>query len=345
LEPIPIRAVFLRMPAYPSPHRIPFIAVLAVAIAAGVLAWRERLEIVRLRAELLRPEERGALAKRLDAANQRIQALQNQLAAHRKTPALAKVNGGGAPGQTSDDGHPMRMFGPGDLQGLLNNPDFRKLQATTIKGQLAPRYAPLFKELNLPPDQLAQFQNLLVEKQQAMADAMAAAREQGISPMSDPQAFHQALDDAQNSLNDQIHSVLGDSGYNQYQQYEQTQPERNLVTQLQQSLSYTSAPLSDAQANQLIQLLQQEAAQASAAGAAAAPGKSGYAVMVSPQNGVTVSLNGPPPAIDSQVLSQAQGFLSPQQMQALQEMQAQQQAQQQMANLMHTTLPPPPPGK
>jgi len=41
----------------------------------------------------------------------------------------------------------------------------------------------------------------------------------------------------------------------QYQNYEQTLPQRNVVTQLAQSLSYTGTPLQDAQVAQLVNIL------------------------------------------------------------------------------------------
>ena len=51
-------------------------------------------------------------------------------------------------------------------------------------------------------------------------------------------------------MNNNLKAVLGDAGFNQMQNYEQTMPQRNVVNQLQQRLSYTDTPLSQAQADQ-----------------------------------------------------------------------------------------------
>jgi hypothetical protein len=56
-------------------------------------------------------------------------------------------------------------------------------------------------------------------------------------------------------IDQQIQSTLGPDGFAQFQSYEQTLPERNTVNQIQQSLSYTSTPLTDQQAQELLQYL------------------------------------------------------------------------------------------
>jgi hypothetical protein len=51
--------------------------------------------------------------------------------------------------------------------------------------------------------------------------------------------------------------LLGDTDYSAYQNYQSTLPQRGVVNQLQQSLSYTASPLTEAQADQLVQILAQ----------------------------------------------------------------------------------------
>jgi hypothetical protein len=63
-----------------------------------------------------------------------------------------------------------------------------------------------------------------------------------------------------------IQQALGDAAFQQYQQYQQTLPERNTVNSLQQQLSYTQTPLTDDEANQMISLLPQNQPQRAGSG-------------------------------------------------------------------------------
>jgi len=62
---------------------------------------------------------------------------------------------------------------------------------------------------------------------------------------------------AEKTVDDQVAALLGADGYSQFQQYQQTIPARNTSNLLSQALSYTSAPLTDAQADGVIKVLTQ----------------------------------------------------------------------------------------
>lgn len=299
-----------------------FLLLLLATTVAGGLAWKYYNRSTQLAAQLLNPDERASQAKRIADYQAQIKKLQDRLAAMRgggndQADVAGNAGGGRRPGR----GGNFAAF-----QAVMNTPEFQKLQALQIKGSLDARYAALFKSLNLTPDQVAQLKDLLVNKQQAATDAFAAARDQGINPRTDPQDFLAAVQAAQSSVNDQIKSVLGDAGYAQYQQYEQTAPQRTVVSQLQQSLSYGSAPLTDDQASQLVQILAQTAAPQQ--------GQQGRAAFIGAFGGATAA----PATITDQALTQAQGILSQPQIQALQQIQQQQQAQRQMQQLMRSAI-------
>jgi hypothetical protein len=280
-----------------------------------VLAYKQYVEIVTLRAQLSDPT--AGLQKQLADAQSQVRQLRAELdaAKTRSRPGAAAETAADEPGRNF---RARQQTMGANIQKLFNDPTFLKLSAIEQKAQLDFRYAALFKELNLSAAQVDQLKNLLVQKQQAQSDALQAARDQGMNFRNDPQALRQAVSDAQASIDDQIKSTLGDAGFAQYQQYDQTGLERNVVNRLQQSLSYTAAPLTDDQSRQLVQILaQNQSAGTAGSGAAALPGGAG-----------------PAPAITDQILSQAAGLLSPAQLQALQQVQAQQQAEQQMQQLI-----------
>jgi hypothetical protein len=211
---------------------------------------------------------------------------------------------------------------------LASNAEFQRLLAIQMKGRISQTYGPLFKQLNLSPDQLAQFQTLLADKQQALMDVMQAAREQGINPRQDPDGFKTLVGQAVTQADNAIQQALGDAAYQQYQQYQQTLPERNTVNTLQQQLSYTQTPLSEDQANALIALLQQTQPQRSGGGTAGTGngGDSGPSPMSLINGGGNAK-------VTNDAISQASGVLSAPQVAVLQQIQQQQQAQQQMQQL------------
>ena len=304
--------------------------LLAVAAAFG---WKEYQELIKLRAQVA-GDESIDLRKRLADMQKRYWMLRDQLGARGRNtsdagdpadPANA-LAGGGPPGGT--------FFGR--FQAVMNNPEFQKLAAIQAKARLDASYAALFKALtngsdgvSLTPQQLDEFKNLLVQKQQAMMDAVQAARDQGLTPRTDPQGFSQAIQTAQSTVDQQIQSTLGDAAYAAYQQYEQTLPQRNTVSQVQQALSYTQAPLTDDQASQLVQLLAQDQSQQAGSGATNAAG------------GGLRSLFGAnfPAPVTAQAMTDAQGILSQPQLQALQQVQQTQQAQAQMMQLLRADRP------
>ncbi len=302
-------------------------------LGGGVLAWNQYQELVRLRIAVGSASDRADLQRRLTDAERRLRAMQDQLAAARARTGAALADAAAA----GDDGAAPapdrgRRGGPGggrfgQLQALMNNPQMQKLAAIQMKAALDNRYAALFKALNLPAAQLDQLKDLLVQKQQAQQDARQAAMQQGLNPRTDPQAYQEAIAAAQGTVDDQIKTALGDSGFAQYQQYQQTLPERGTVSQIQQTLSYSSTPLTDDQANQLVQILAQTAPAATNGGGG---GRGGFGGGGGPFGGG----QGATTPITNQTITAAQTILSGSQLQALQQIQQQQQAQQQMQQLM-----------
>lgn len=306
-----------------------FFALTTLGLAAMV--WTQHLDLVSLRdSDQLADADRDALQKKALAAEKRLHELEDELAALRaKTDdkAVADSEGGAAEPNSTPQNAGRR--GPNgrmaNVQALMNDPQFTKLMALQQKGQLDSRYGALFKELGLSPAQVDAFKNLLLQKQNAARDVLAAARDQGLDPRTDRATINQLLAQSNAEVDNQIQSTLGDAAYQQYKTFEQTLPQRNTVNQLQQSLSYTSTPLQDAQAQQLIQIL------ASNSPKTGNP-TSARALL---QGGGPFGMQGAP--ITDQMITQAQGLLSQPQVAALQQLQQQQQAQTQMLQLLRST--------
>ena len=330
------------------------ILLLALTTAGGAaLAWRQYRELNQLRAASLGNAERASWQKRLWDSEKRRNELEAALKDRMSGPAGVPADAAGP-----DDPAPGRRGGPNrgnmgaNFMAMIDKPEIQKLMAIQQKAALDSRYAALFKNLDLSPAQLEQFKNLLVERQTALTDALAAARAQDINPRTDPEEFQKLVNDAQAEVDASIKSTLGDAAYAQYQQYQQTLPQRGVVNQLAQSLSYTSTPLTNEQSEQLVQILA-----ANAPAATSAPGANNRAFVANFAGGLGFGggLNSAP--ITNNAITQAQTVLAPPQVQALQQLQAAQQAQTQLNAAMRnqfrnagptgsgpsTTSPPPAP--
>jgi hypothetical protein len=315
-----------------SPKNL-IIGLLSVAlVAAGALAWHQYRDLVVLRAQLADGDS-AALKRQLADAQKTIRSLEDRIAALRGTRAasLAADDEGGNPAADRVQRAGGRF---GAFANLSSNPEFQKLMAIQLKGRLNQTYGPLFKALNLSPEQLAQFQSLLADKQQALMDVFQAAREQGINPRTDPDGFKTLMNQAISQSDQTIQQAIGDSAFQQYQQYQQTLPERNVANSLQQSLSYTQTPLTDDQASQLVSLLAQNQPQRAGNGTVgtASGGDAGPGIFNLMNGGGTAK-------VTNDSINQAQGILSAPQIAALQQIQIQQQAQQQMQQMMRSANP------
>ncbi len=199
--------------------------------------------------------------------------------------------------------------------GMMNDPEAQRLMALQQKAGISSRYADLFKKLQLAPDQLEQFKAELLEKQTSRQDALLAAAQQGINPMQNPQEFRKLEESIQSDIDKQIKTTIGDSAFADYQTFQATAGQRGVVNQLQQSLSYTEAPLTPAQSDQVTQILATTGTPKIGPDGAPVPSKNNSRVT-------------------DATVAQAQTVLVPRQVQALQEIQQQQQAGEQLQKIM-----------
>lgn len=313
-------------------------------LALGTVAWRQYQELIRLRGNTLDATERASLQKRLKDAQDRARELEAQLAsatgvtvvegADPATPgAAATVGGRGGRGAARANMTPAQQAA---IQAIMQGPQAQAIQ----KAALDARYAALIRNLNLSPEQGDKLKSLIADGQAARQDAMAAARAAGIDPRTDQPGFQKLVADAQAQSDAAIKATIGDAGFAALQQYNQTQPQRNVVNQLQQQLSY-SAPLTNEQSEQLVALLAANGGQNQGFGGGRGGGGGGFggggfggggfgggigALM----GGGGGGFGGGGTQITTAEITQAQTFLSTAQVQALQQLQQSQQAQQQV---------------
>ncbi|EIQ01406.1 hypothetical protein OpiT1DRAFT_05982 [Opitutaceae bacterium TAV1] len=186
--------------------------------------------------------------------------------------------------------------GPGNfgarMTELMKDPEFAEAMRLRQRADLDRRYAGLFKELNLPADKLNALKDLMIERQNAAMDVFATAQSQGLNPRENREELRQLVQSTQSEVDASIKAALGDAAYSQYENYNATQPQRGTVNRISESLSYSNAPLTSSQAQQLVTIMAQNNTR----------------------------------EITDQVITQAQGVLTSGQVAALKQYQAEQQA-------------------
>jgi len=169
-----------------------------------------------------------------------------------------------------------------------NDPAVMRRLNTQARNQTLRRYSALFTQLNLPAEQTEAFTKLLTDKRQAAMDIIVTQLQQGNDPTKDMDEFRNQLYASRGEIENQVHALLGDAGYAQYQAYDQDFSHQSVLTNLQGSLVGTAEPLTPEQASRMTQLLEQTNA--------------GH--------------------ITPEVITGAKDFLSPTQLQALQDLRA-----------------------
>lgn len=340
-----------------SPKLYLILLLALTTIGGAVLSWQQYQELVELRAVAMNTGERADLQRKVWELEKHNRELDTQVA------GLRALGGDDLAGGLARAGEPTGLGGRRDrgpgvpggreaaaVQSLLTKPEVQALLSIQQKAAVDARYAALFKNLNLAPEQLEKFKSLLADRGNTLLDILSVARDQGIDPRQDPEAFRKLMTSAQDDLNNSLKSVIGDTAFAQYQNFEQTQAQRNVVNQLQQRLSYTDTPLTPAQAEQMVQILAANTPPVRRTGAGGATGQTqsaggvdfgGLAMLAGGGGGLsalTAGGRGDNAPITATAVNQAQAVLSGPQFTALQQLQQQQQAQQQLQQLMRDTI-------
>jgi hypothetical protein len=144
----------------------------------------------------------------------------------------------------------------GFLAKLMEDPDTKKMIRDQQRMMLDQLYAPLVKQLNLTPEDAEQFKNLL-------ADNMMKATEKATSLMGGDSATNRTemlgkLAEEQKGFEETVRGFLGETGYAQYKDYQQTVGERTQLSQFQQQFAGGENALSDQQTERLLQFMKEE---------------------------------------------------------------------------------------
>ena len=301
------------------------------ALATVVLsffAWREN-EVISALTQTIKQ-----ITSERDGLSQREKDTEMSLAAAVKSrddleAAAKELRSRPAPNQTAAA---TRATTPASALAALDNPAMQRVLAASLKGTLDQRYAGLFRLLRLSPADLDKLKNLLAEKSMSGLDAMRVLQGQGASP--NPREIEGVMNKVQGDMDNSIHALLGDQGFQQYQDYGQNIASYTLLDQIDRRLSYTNAPLQSSQSDALLHILEQttqppltERGPASGAMAGFVQGFAGASPMLA-------ALTQRP--MTDATITAAQAVLDDSQLEALRQIRAEQQTQTNLLQSMRT---------
>ena len=299
------------------------VAALALGcIGLGIYAYHQQTALTTAEALIhsLQTKESGALPAFPETADALDNAFNSEL-----TTAAASVE---AEPKDKRRGSKARR-GPDDFAKMMDTPEMQQLMNLRDRGMLDSRYAELFKQLALPPDQLRKLQQLLVDKQSTVRDVLAAMRSQGLTPSQEnAERMRSLVQNAKTELDRQIESTLGAAAYAQYQNYELTEPQRATVERMQQRLSYAGEPMTPQQATNLVGILSQNMP----------PAPNATDPALGRPRGGAFGINSSGEAITPQAIAQSRAVLSPNQVNTLIAIQQEKDAQAELARKLRQNM-------
>jgi hypothetical protein len=136
---------------------------------------------------------------------------------------------------------------------MPDTPTLQNLKLAARRAQLATTYGPFYRSLNLSPGQITEFENALMRREEQTTDLYAAAQSQDASP-GHP-AFRNLIAQAEREYQTALGAILGDSGAQQFREYERTSMLRETVSSLAGAAAMAGIPLDSSQAEQLTRAL------------------------------------------------------------------------------------------
>ena len=120
------------------------------------------------------------------------------------------------------------------------------------------RYGPLYRALNLSPEQIRKFEASLTERQQGVVDVWVEATKQGLPTGGNSAASTSVarltsgpLGNMENSLKE----LLGEAGFGSFKEFDKAKGNRELIASLAGTLYTSEAPLTAGQGESLAAVL------------------------------------------------------------------------------------------
>ncbi len=280
------------------------IAIGVALVAVAAVEWNQistaKQKVMELQEQLQRQTqlnqtqqaEMAKLAGQNSALNKQIQSTARETAQARNRNSMARPAAAG------------RVIRPDIFAEVRKNPEMMAAMRDQTAKMIRRLYAPLTGQLNLTPEQTDKFYQVLTDNKMSVSfqksDVVAAG--------GDTAALEKIAADVQKETDASLQSLLGETGFAQYQVYQSSVPDRGLLEQMKDD--FADNPLTDDQNQRLLQAMQ-------AARQAVTNNMSAIGFSITDTSAATDQKLQQQEAINQQVLQQAADFLSPAQLQTL----------------------------
>lgn len=236
------------------------VVLLCGAIAVSVHENREAREA---RAALLVSEQRRAtLHRRLIKAVAGVRSTNNLSGSYAHTtpvgpaePARDDISPAGSSPALKTAGRRAAVSplaqNPFDL--AASNGEYRELFLAQQRAGYAKSYGPLYEHLRLTPDQIARFEELVLDQIRFLLDATAAAQAHGGS-VTDPALVGVDAHEAR-KVDEQLVQLFGHEKFAEYVRWQKNGTNREHADELASKLYYTDTPLRREQAEKLTEVI------------------------------------------------------------------------------------------
>ena len=225
------------------------IAVVAIIAALGTATYEVRARHV-AEAALAAPRQDYdvLVAKRRDLEQQTQAAEQD---AARLKQAVADARAAQAAAGTSQAAKAAAAWDP-VAEGkvfLARHPEVKQALIASKIAEIDFRYGALYKSLGLTPDQIEKFQSIM------LASGSGGWVNRLLVPELKEMVFSIVDTDLAQNGTRRLRELLGDDGYRQFTEFNRVDSARQLAVQVASSLYFTEAPMTPAQSEQLILIL------------------------------------------------------------------------------------------
>lgn len=142
-----------------------------------------------------------------------------------------------------------------EMAVLLEDPEFNEAWKIQQEARIESRYGALFKDLNLPPDQLASLKTLLVERENVGREVWMTAPSLGLNPRESRDQLRELTAEFQAEVDANIANTVGPNAMAALRDYNNSSSPRSTVATIGQRLSNYGQPLNESQSRQLVTIL------------------------------------------------------------------------------------------
>jgi hypothetical protein len=238
------------------------ILIVLLSVSTAVASWfavdynrqlRQRdTQIATLIAErdTARAAERAAIAD-ADPLKENIERLKRERDRLLALPKASEPQPGSPPPPPGFGGPNPGGMMQNPMAAMFQTPEGRKMMSNRAAARVKTQYTDLARRLKLPPQDSDVLMGLLADRQTAIMSARINSSGNAADVASQTAGI-------QSEFDEKLRATLGDEGFDQYNQYEQTVEARTAVSQLEGQFSSAGIPLEAAQKENLIQVLSQE---------------------------------------------------------------------------------------